>query len=150
MPHYGDSIKEVGKSLHHIKTNAEAALRRAYPIQPKIERTRDIFDSTQPLEMTFTTDHAGMQVSLFLFFNKPPPQCALLNIKKCCQEFTVGPGAHLLQVDNSYVPGLVQVTINGFDTALFEERDPTNGLIYVFGTSANPQNINICYIRELP
>lgn len=151
MPHFGDPINQLGKDLAAIKYNAQAALRRAHPVIPKIERTRDIFDDTQPFEMFFDIDDTDKGVSMDLYFNKPPPACAIGDTRFCCTDFAEEPGGHLLQVPNPYVSGSVHVLINGNPQTRnidWEERDPDNGLLYVNGINSS-QFIDVCYIRQV-
>jgi hypothetical protein len=151
MPHYGDPIKQVGKSIAQTDQNAKAALRRAYPIVPKIERSRDIFDSIQAFEMFFDVERENYEVRVDFYFNKPPPVCSISGAKMCCDEFVMGPGQQLLQTTSPYIAGDTFVTINGIVQTRgvnYEERDPDNGIIWLAGLSVTTQYIAICYLRE--
>lgn len=143
-----DTLNQVGKSLGKTKKNAEYAVKRFSPNIPKIERTRDIFDSLLPFEMPFSSEN-GALVSLDLYFNKPPPISCRGNgtFGMCCQNFTIA-GNSLLTITNPpYQPGSVTVILNGVlltPNVQFEERDPTVGLVYVQGTGF----LDVCYVRE--
>ena len=152
MPNYGDSINEVGKSLGKTKREAETALQRYHPVSGKIDRVRDIFDNITPFEMFFTVNEKDTEMYIDLYFNKPPPVCSIGDTKMCCNGFKETAGSHLLQTAWPYVPGQINVLINGvpqIEGTDFTEYDPNNGWVYINGTSASPQYIDICYIRQL-
>ena len=66
MPHYGDPIRKTGQQIAQIKENAQAAINRAHPIVPKIERARDIFDTKNAFEMYFDIETTDKGVNLSL------------------------------------------------------------------------------------
>ena|ERR1041385_6362697 len=153
MPSFGDPINEIGKYIRKTREDSDAALRRYHPIHRNVERVRDIFDDIQPFEMLFTTHNRDTEMLIDLYFNKPPPTCSIGDVKMCCNDFTEGPGGHLIQLDWPYIPGETHVWINGIPQVLglnYTEYDPTNGWIYINGLAGvDTQIIEVCYLRQI-
>lgn len=148
-----DKLSEVAKRLGETRKNSEDAIRRFQAFHPKIDRIRDTFDNIIPFEMEWDTEPQSKLMTLDLYFNKPPPSCHTAGeVGMCCEDFTVGPGSHLVQVGSPpYVSGSLTVFINGFlqtRNITYDERDPSLGLVYVVGSDdATVQYIDICYLN---
>src|ERR1041385_1525757 len=84
-----DELSQLGKGLKKTQEDVDYALSRAHPIGPRIERSRDIFDSIVQFEMFFKTDEHESEMLLSLVFSPAPNNCCC-TICTCsiCEFFT--------------------------------------------------------------
>ena len=143
-----DSLKQIGNYIKDTKKDTDFGLKRYHANIPRVERTRDVFDSDVPFQFTFKTEHPKDRITLNLIFNKPPPlsQCNNGCVTAQCQTFNVTPGDHLLTVDNPYNAGSVTVFVDYVQALAsgFEETNPEAGTVFVQG-SETTSTITICY-----
>jgi len=149
-----DSLNQVGKYINQTGKNANRALKRARPIQPRLERVRDIFDDTTPFEMGFVKEDNDERVLLDLFFNLPPPirGCKAGCIHSKCEEFDFPNGGnHYVTVQHPYLANSVSVYVNGDklpDSDVDGNSGSGAGEVFFQSNSSGPDTIAVCYIYE--
>jgi len=143
-----DNLNEIGKYIQKTRKDTDYALTRYHATIPKVERTRDVFDSEIPFEMGFETEGKEQTVTMNLIFNLPPPlgDCNTDCLQATCQTFDVTPGDHLVTVDNPYNAGSVTVFVDYVQSlpSGFEEVSPGAGTVFVQG-SETTSKITVCY-----
>lgn len=144
-----DNLKQIGKFIGKTGRDADRALKRTVPIRPRLERIRDVFDSTTEFEMSFEKTPDDTRVLLDLFFNLPPPirGCKVGCIITKCEDFDFTSGSHSVTVANPYLAGTVSVYIDGekLDNSQVFEANPSGGEVYFQGP-ASYEAVSICYI----
>lgn len=146
-----DSLNQVGKYIGKTRKNADRALNRDRPIQPRLERVRDIFDETTAFEMSFKKLRNDERVTLDLFFYLPPPSrgCDVGCIHSKCEEyFFVGGGNHELTTKFPYDSGTISIFIDGIqlEASQFNEVDPESGAVFFQSGTTDDITVAICYI----
>lgn len=125
-----DSLRQVGKYIGKTGRTADQALKRAYPIQPRLERIRDVFDPINSFEMSFETTEHDERVSLDLFFRFPPPSrgCTIGCIHTLCEGFAATAGDNAVTVSFPYLAGSVRVFApTQLDASAVDEINPATG-----------------------
>lgn len=143
-----DNLNQVGRYIGRTKKTADRALNRDTPINPKVERIRDVFDPLSPFEINFETDQ-NERVLLDLFFNLPPPirGCKVGCIHTKCEAFDFTNGNHAVTVANPYLSGTVSVYIDGdkLENSQVFETNPSGGEVFFQGP-ASYEAVSVCYI----
>lgn len=142
-----DKLNEVGRYVKGSNRQAELALKRFANHIPKKERARDAVSALFPFSMTVNSDGRSDKIIMHVKFNKPPPDdCAAECIATACQNQALGPGGHLVLVNNPYVPGSIRVFSEGvtLPEAQWVEENPTAGQVYV-QVQSDQEMIVICY-----
>jgi len=148
-----DSLRQVGQSLGKTGRDADRALKKVFPIKPRLERVRDVFDSTVQFEMEFVKEDNDKRVLLDLFFNLPPPLrgCKIGCIYTRCEEFDFEAGGnHYVTLEHPYNAGSVSVYLNGDklpDTDVVESS-PESGEVFYQTSSSGPDIVVFCYIYD--
>lgn len=145
-----DSLNQIGKYIRKTGKDADRAVKRAYPIQPRLERVRDVFDSTTGFDMQFEIDNKDTKVLLDLNFTLPPPTrgCKAGCIISQCEEFDFESGGnHSVTLDHSYLAKSISVFVNGERLPDYQvnELSPGAGEVFYQGTSG-PDKVAICYV----
>jgi hypothetical protein len=144
-----DNLKQVGQFIKNTRKGVDHALKRYHGDIPKVERTRDIFDSEIPFEMNFSTEKPGERVLLNLNFNKPPPMndCVADCLEARCESFTLQPGNHIVQLAQGYTAGTITVFVDAVPVldSDFDEVDPANGTVYIQSESLDTYVATVCY-----
>lgn len=144
-----DNLNQAGKAIKKIKDNASYASKKVF-IDRKIERSRDVFDTTVPFEMEFKSYHKKDRVTLDLKFTKPPPRkgCNADCFSNNCETFTFTDGLdHIVQLNSDYISGTVRVFRNRdlLSSIYYSEFSPEAGQVFVQGVSGTNE-ITVCYV----
>lgn len=92
-----DSIKQIGNIIKNTSQQTNYALDRLFGYKPKIERIRDIVDTTKVFKMTFKTETSNRVTLSLTFYDATPMEVIYTAAGSstppgvACEEFTLSP-----------------------------------------------------------
>lgn len=142
-----DNLNQIGKYIRKTRQDADFALTRYSRHNPRIERSRDIFDNITPFEMEFEVTEKS-RLSLDINFNKPPPTagCKSNCITSICEKIEEVSGSHYVTLSHTYLNNTVKVFLNGEPVPSTEIRLRPPNSVWV-NADLEYNTIVICYIH---